>query len=81
MGVVELKKLTSFVDGLDCQCRTTFPTVEEQEKQSFDVYRKPSCLSWMRKTEKSNVIFNLCRVSLEMQGLRNEVEHFRHLEK
>jgi hypothetical protein len=43
--------------------------VGEQERQSFDVHGEPGCLSWIRKTEKSNVIFNFCRVPLEIQGL------------
>lgn len=52
-----LRKVTSFVDGFDC-----ISHCGGAGRQSFDVYEEPSCLSWIRKTEKSNVIFNFYRV-------------------
>lgn len=56
-GAVWLRKVTSFVDGFDCVSHCG-----GAGRQGFDVYGEPSYLSWIRKTKKSNVIFNFCRV-------------------
>lgn len=56
-GAVGLRKVTSFVDGFDC-----ISHCGGAGRQSFDVCGEPSCLSWIRKTEKSDVIVSFYSV-------------------